>query len=107
MEELLSRDMRIALNSTCVVFAESEIIGLLAQGVFREEILGGVAASLAIRIAALAARLPIAEPAVLSGGLSKSRGFAKALSQALGIEVRPLDQGAYAGAIGAAMEGLC
>jgi predicted CoA-substrate-specific enzyme activase len=106
MEELLGRDKRIALNSTCVVFAESEIIGLLARGVSREEILGGVAVSLAVRIAALAARLPMAEPAVLSGGLSESGGFAKALSRALGLEVRPLEQGAYAGAIGAAVEGL-
>jgi predicted CoA-substrate-specific enzyme activase len=106
MEELLGRDRRIALNSTCVVFAESEIIGLLARGVSREEILGGVAASLAVRIAALAARLPVAEPAVLSGGLSGSKGFAKALSRALGLEVKPLEQGAYAGAIGAAVGGL-
>jgi predicted CoA-substrate-specific enzyme activase len=106
MEELFSRDRRVALNSTCVVFAESEIIGLLAQGVPREEILGGVAASLAVRIASLAARLPMAEPAVLSGGLSGSGGFAKALSRALGMEVRPLEQGAFAGAIGAAVEGL-
>jgi predicted CoA-substrate-specific enzyme activase len=106
MEELLSLDRHIALNSTCVVFAESEIIGLLARGVSREEIMGGVAASLAVRIAALAARLPMAEPAVLSGGLSGSAGFAKALSRTLGLDVRPLEQGAYAGAIGAALGGL-
>lgn len=103
METLLDSGRRVSLNSTCVVFAESEVIGLLARGVSREEILGGAAASLAARIAALAARLPAAAPAVLSGGLAESRGIARALSEALGIMVRPLRNGMYAGAIGAAL----
>jgi predicted CoA-substrate-specific enzyme activase len=103
MEALLALGRRVALNSTCVVFAESEVIGLLARGVSREEILGGAAASLAARIASLAAKLPIAEPAVLSGGLAGSLGIARALSAALGITVRPLRNGRYSGAIGAAL----
>ena len=105
MEALLASGRRAALNSTCVVFAESEVIGLLARGVSREEILGA-AASLAARIASLAARLPVAEPAVLSGGLSESRGIAQALSRALGITVQPLRNGIYSGAIGAALRAL-
>ena len=103
MEELLAQGRCAVLNSTCVVFAESEIIGLLARGVSREEILGGAAASLAARIASLAAKLPIAEPAVLSGGLAESSGLAQALSSALGIAVQTLPYGRYAGAIGAAL----
>jgi predicted CoA-substrate-specific enzyme activase len=50
MEELLAAGRRVNLNSNCLVFAESEVIGLLARGVSREEILGGAAASLAARI---------------------------------------------------------
>ena len=103
MDELLAQGRCAALNSTCVVFAESEIIGLLARGVSREEILGGAAASLSARIASLAAKLPIAEPAVLSGGLAESQGIAQALSAALGIAVQTLPNGRYAGAIGAAL----
>jgi predicted CoA-substrate-specific enzyme activase len=106
LEDLLGRGKRIALNSTCAVFAESEIIGLLARGISREEILGGAADAMAARIAVLAARLTLAEPAALSGGLSGSAGIAAALSRALGIAVRPLERGAYAGAIGAALKGL-
>ena len=103
MEALLAKGRRITLNSTCVVFAESEVIGLLARGVPRDEILGGAAASLAARIASLAARLQVAEPAVLSGGLAESPGIAQALSMALGITVQPLRNGLYSGAIGAAL----
>jgi predicted CoA-substrate-specific enzyme activase len=103
MDELLAGGRIAALNSTCVVFAESEVIGLLARGVSREEIMGGAAASMAARIASLAAKLPVAEPAALTGGLSESPGIARVLSVALGITVRPLHNGLYAGAIGAAL----
>ena len=107
VETLLAAGKSAALNSTCVVFAESEITALIAQGVSREEILGGVADSMAARIGALAARLRPTEPAVLSGGLSGSAGIAGALSRALGIPVYTLENGIYAGAIGAALKGFC
>ncbi|MDR1411892.1 MAG: acyl-CoA dehydratase activase [Spirochaetaceae bacterium] len=103
MEELFSLQKKITLNSTCVVFAESEIIGLITEGVPREDILGGAADSLARRIAALAGRTEILPPAVLTGGLSESPGLCRILSGVLGVELRPLPQGIYAGAIGAAL----
>ncbi|MDR2796104.1 MAG: hypothetical protein LBB47_05270, partial [Spirochaetaceae bacterium] len=62
--------------------------------------------SLAARVASLAAKLQIAEPAALTGGLAESPGIARALSAALGITVRPLHNGLYAGAIGAALRAL-
>jgi predicted CoA-substrate-specific enzyme activase len=106
VETLLAEGKSAPLNSTCVVFAESEITALIAQGVSREEILGGVVTSMAARIAALAARLLQSEPAALSGGLSASASLAQVLSRALGIAVQPLEKGIYAGAIGAALKGF-
>jgi predicted CoA-substrate-specific enzyme activase len=106
VEEMLALGKSAALNSVCVVFAESEITALIARGTAREAILGGVADAIAARIAALAARLSTGEPAVLSGGLSGSAGIAAALSRSMGITVRPLDKGIYAGAIGAALTAL-
>lgn len=106
MDELLARDKAVALNSTCVVFAESEIIGLVAKGVSREEILGGVAASMAAKIAGQAARVGLRPPVVLTGGLARSRGIGRVLARALGQDVRPIADGLYAGAIGAALLAL-
>jgi predicted CoA-substrate-specific enzyme activase len=103
MEELLTLDKEAPLNSTCAVFAESEIIGLLAEGVSRAEILGGAVVSMSRRIAALAGRMDILSPAVITGGLSESPGIRKVLSRILGSELRPVPQGIYAGAIGAAL----
>lgn len=102
MDELLAKGLAITLNSTCVVFAESEIIGLLSQGISREEILGGVVSSMAAKIAGQAARMAISAPAILTGGLSASQGISRALSKALGQTVTPVVNGLYAGAIGAA-----
>lgn len=102
MDDLLALNRAITLNSTCVVFAESEIIGLLAQGVSREEILGGVVSSMATKIASQAARVGVAAPAILTGGLASSLGISKALSKSLGQAVEPAVNGLYAGAIGAA-----
>jgi activator of 2-hydroxyglutaryl-CoA dehydratase len=106
MEALLGQDQQIALHSTCAVFAESEIIRLLAHGVSKDAILGGVAASIAARIAVLAERVPVKAPAVLIGGLAESHGMCKILSRTLGVEIKPLQNGTYAGAIGAACFGF-
>jgi predicted CoA-substrate-specific enzyme activase len=103
MEDLLALEKEVPLNSTCAVFAESEIIGLLADGVSREEILGRAVASMSRRIAVLAGKTGILSPAVLTGGLSESPGIRAALSRILGVELHPVPHGIYAGAIGAAL----
>ncbi|MDR0377118.1 MAG: acyl-CoA dehydratase activase [Spirochaetaceae bacterium] len=105
MEELLALGKEAPLNSVCAVFAESEIIGLLAAGVSREEIIGGAVVSLSRRIAALAGRMGVFPPAAMTGGLSGSAGIRAVLSRVLGVELRPVPHGVYAGAIGAALAG--
>ncbi|MDR1545834.1 MAG: acyl-CoA dehydratase activase [Deltaproteobacteria bacterium] len=94
------------LNSVCAVFAESELMGLLAAGQPREDVAAGVLIALADKAAALAARLPPADPVVMTGGLSASRLLARHLSRALGRPVEALAQGFYAGALGAAWAAL-
>jgi predicted CoA-substrate-specific enzyme activase len=106
LDELLAAGKSIQLNSTCAVFAESEIIGLLARGRSREEIAGGAALSLAVKISSLAARAGLCAPVVLTGGLAESSGIRGALSQTLNMEVHYLPNGLYAGAIGAACMGI-
>jgi len=102
MDALLDLDKTVTINSTCAVFAESEIIGLLAGGVSREAILGGVVLSMSAKIAGQAARLSLNEPAIMTGGLAASSIMSQALSRSLGLAVKPVINGPYAGAIGAA-----
>jgi predicted CoA-substrate-specific enzyme activase len=91
-----------AISSMCVVFAESEIVGLMAQGARREDLAAGVLAAVAARVAALAGRgLP--GPVACTGGVALIPGFAAALATALGeaVEVPPDPQ--FTGALGAAL----
>jgi (R)-2-hydroxyacyl-CoA dehydratese activating ATPase len=91
-----------AISSTCVVFAETEIIGLLASGARREDIAAGVERSVASRIAALA-RGRAEPPVVFTGGVALVAGMRGALSEALGAPVRVAPDPQMTGALGAAL----
>ena len=81
--EMAGRSRTPALiSSMCVVFAETEIIGLLASGVTTADIVAGVQASLATRVAAMGR--DVAPPIVLTGGVALVPGMDRALAAALG-----------------------
>jgi predicted CoA-substrate-specific enzyme activase len=70
------------ISNMCVVFAETEIIGLLASGVASEDIVAGVQAAIASRVVAMAGRhLP--EPIVFTGGVALVPGMQAALARAI------------------------
>lgn len=82
--DLASRSRNPAIiSSMCVVFAETEIIGLLASGITAADIAAGVQASLAARVAAMTGR-NVASPIVLTGGVALVPGMEAALAAALG-----------------------
>lgn len=91
-----------AISSMCAVFAETEIIGLLATGVRHEDILAGVQAAIASRIAGMAGRRLVA-PAVFTGGVAMIPGMAAALESALGLEITVAPNPQMTGALGAAL----
>jgi predicted CoA-substrate-specific enzyme activase len=90
------------ISNMCVVFAETEIIGLLASGVAPEDIVAGVQASIAMRVAAMAGRnLP--EPVVFTGGVAMVPGMKAALEAALAKPVVVAPQPQRTCALGAAL----
>ena len=56
------------LNTMCTVFAQSEVVSLIARGASREEIALGVHQAIADRTAALAGGVPLEETIVFTGG---------------------------------------
>jgi len=92
------------ISSTCVVFAESEMLGLLAQGESREDIAAGVEDSIAQRVCSMTGGETI-EPIVLCGGVALVPGVREALARRLGHPVVVPDQPQLTGAIGAALIG--
>ncbi|HOS77157.1 MAG: acyl-CoA dehydratase activase [Syntrophales bacterium] len=91
------------ISSTCTVFAESEVISLIAGGESRENIVAGIHEAVASRVVAMARRLGLVAPIMMTGGVAKNAGVVKALENKLGhvIEVSPYAQ--ENGAIGAAL----
>ncbi len=93
----------VSVSSTCTVFAESEVISLVAQGEPVPGILKGVHQSLASRVAALAGTLPPGAPVFMSGGVALNPAMVDALSDALGRPVEVLPEPQLVGALGAAL----
>ncbi len=89
------------INSTCVVFAETEITGLLASGARPRDIAAGVEASLASRIQAMARRGSV--PVVFTGGVALLPGMVAALSKALSCDISVAPDPQITGALGAAI----
>jgi predicted CoA-substrate-specific enzyme activase len=73
-----------AVNATCAVFAESEIIGLLGKGHGREEIVKGIHFSIAKRTIRLVKRVGIKELLYFDGGPALNKGLVAALEDELG-----------------------
>ncbi len=91
-----------AISSMCVVFAETEIIGLLAAQAKREDIVAGVQAAIAARVAGMAGR-SVDAPIVFTGGVALVSGMKQALESALGKPVAPAPDPQMTGALGAAL----
>jgi predicted CoA-substrate-specific enzyme activase len=91
-----------AISSMCVVFAETEIIGLLACGRPGEDIVAGVQNAIAARIVAMAGR-SVESPILFTGGVARISGMEAALQAALGQPVAISPEPQMTGALGAAL----
>jgi (R)-2-hydroxyacyl-CoA dehydratese activating ATPase len=97
---------RIEIDSTCVVFAESEIIGLISQQIKRYDIIAAIHTSIAHRTKGLVSQLPYKTPIVFTGGVAKNSGMRKAISRTLNIEMLIPENSSITGALGAALLSL-
>lgn len=109
LEELgplsLKATAKVAMSSTCTVFAESEVISLLARGEAPENIISGIHHAIAQRIAGMFSRVGVEDIFFFSGGVSKNIGQRKAIEEALGVTLIVHPDSQLVGAIGAAVIG--
>lgn len=89
--EIGSRSFKIEkeppmISSTCVVFAKTEVVGLLEQGMPDNEIMAAYCSAMAHRIMELLNRLGVKEKFVITGGIAKNEGVVKRLENELGIK---------------------
>lgn len=103
-EVSLRADAPEKIDSTCVVFAESEVVSARAKGVKVENIAAGIHQSVAKRVSGLLNRVGIESNVLFTGGVSNNIGMKKAFEDLLGIEIAESRLNTvYAGALGAAV----
>ena len=96
----------VAISSMCTVFAESEVVSLIAQNTPTADIIRGLNLAVAAKTATLVRRLG-GEPAyVITGGVARNRGVVKALEEKLGATIQVPREAQLCGALGAALFAL-
>jgi len=91
------------ISSLCTVFAESEVISLIAKGEKRDNIVAGIHDAIGARVASMAKRVKIVPPVMMTGGVAKNKGLVKALENRLNQEILIAESAQVVGAIGAAL----
>ncbi len=94
------------ISSTCTVFAESEVISLLAQGEEIPAVVSGLCRAIAERVYGLASRVGITPPIMMTGGVAKNKGVVNWLSRILNQEMIIPPEPQIIGALGAGIMGL-
>lgn len=95
----------IVISSMCTVFAESEVVSLVAQNKDVADIIHGLNVSVASKVGALAARLGQNNPGeyMMTGGVAKNPGIVHALEEKLGAKLYICEESQLCGALGAAI----
>jgi CoA-substrate-specific enzyme activase, putative len=102
--DLAATGSPLPINSMCAVFAESEIVGLLAKRNSPADVAAGICHSIARRTAGLASRLNLQKnPCVFSGGLAGNATIAAGLGEYLHQTVVAAPFPQFVGALGAAI----
>lgn len=78
----LQAEVSVPISSTCTVFAESEVISLLARGEKPENIIRGVHQAIAQRVTGMTVRVGVEDAILFSGGVAKNEGMKNALEEA-------------------------
>lgn len=107
IDSFIVNDKYVNIVSMCAVFAESEIVGLLAKQVDRSEILLGVIVSIAQRIKQMLAKVGFNEndTLLITGGLAQSKVICQMLAKETKMNIVNNDYSLLAGALGAALYG--
>lgn len=94
---------KVNINSLCTVFAESEVISLIAKGEDSSAIALALHEAVANRIAGMAKRIGLRKKVVFAGGGALNPGLQKLLAMKLDVELIIPENPQIVGALGAAI----
>lgn len=93
----------IKISSMCSVFAESEVISLIAQNKETADIAHGIHQSIVSRAVSLMKRVRMEPGYMMTGGVARNEGVVSVLEETLGAPVFISENPEIVGALGAAL----
>jgi predicted CoA-substrate-specific enzyme activase len=93
----------LTISSMCTVFAESEVVSLVAENKAIPDIVHGLNNSVASKVATLVKRVGPEERFMMTGGVARNEGVVRALENRLGTSLAVYDEAQVCGALGAAL----
>jgi predicted CoA-substrate-specific enzyme activase len=102
----LASGKEVSISSMCTVFAESEVISLIANNCNREDIARAIHRAIALRVSIMVEQIGAKERIVMTGGVARNIGVVKELEQTLGKRIFVPSEPEFVGALGAAILAL-
>lgn len=100
----LTSDKEIPMNAQCVIFAESEVVGLIHAKTDKQDISKAIHDSMASRIVSMIRRIGVNEDVVFMGGVGHNPGFTAAMKRELKLDkIYIPDDPEYGESVGAAV----
>jgi predicted CoA-substrate-specific enzyme activase len=93
----------VPISSVCTVFAESEVVSLVAKNHPREEIIRGIHRAIVSRVWGMVAALGLKGAVMMTGGVAKNRGVVQLMEEKLGQAILQVEEPQIVGALGAAL----
>jgi predicted CoA-substrate-specific enzyme activase len=99
----LKSQQEIAISSMCTVFAESEVISLVAETRPIEDILNGLHQAVSTRLVGMLNQLGVEPEVTMCGGVAKNIGIVTKIQEKLGLTINLPPEPQIIGALGAAL----
>lgn len=99
----LTASNSVTINSLCTVFAESEVVSLIARGEEASAIALGLHQAAATRVASMVRRVGLKDRVVFAGGAARNGCLKRLLGDILGVDITVPGQPQLVGALGAAL----
>lgn len=93
----------LTISSMCTVFAESEVVSLIAENYSVSDIVHGLNKSVAVKTKALANSAKDKGAVMMTGGVAKNKGVVTELEKQLNVKIFIPQQPEFCGALGAAL----
>ena len=93
----------VKISNKCIVFAKSEVLSYMREGVPLNQILAGLCDGVAERVKGLIRRVGLKEEFVITGGITKNIGVVQRIEEKLGLKANINFEPQIVGAVGAAI----